>query len=71
MKKCEACGEHIEEYDKIILTDDGEVYHEDCCDIYNRGYVVYVDECFVGETEDGATDAWVLLGKDQYKEVKE
>ena len=69
MRKCEACGEHVEEYDKIILTDDGEVYHEECCNIYSKGYAVYSDGYFVGETEYKAMDAWLLLGEDEYEEV--
>ena len=71
MRKCEACGEHVEEYDKIILTDDGEVYHEECCSVYSNRYTVYSDGYFVGETENEAMEAWMLLDKDEYEEVAE
>ena len=71
MRNCEACGEHIEEYDNIILTDDDEVYHEECCNIYSMGYAVYSNGRFVGETEGKAMKAWFLLGEDEYEGVAE
>lgn len=71
MRKCVSCGEHVEKYDNIIITDDGEVYHEECCDIYSMGYAIYSNGCFVGETGDKAMKAWFLLGEDEYEEVAE
>ncbi len=70
MKKCLACHETIKEFDGIIQTEDGDVYHEECCTVLAQAYSVYVDGDYVGETTEEALDAWWLLSDSEY-EVEE
>ena len=65
MRKCEACKENIKKTDRIVRTNDDGIYHEECCNICSNRYTVYSDGFFVGETENKAMDAWMLLDEDE------
>ena len=67
MIKCTACNEVIKELEKIIKTEDGDVYHEECCEVLMK---VYVDGNYVGETSEEALYAWFVLSGSGY-EVEE
>ena len=51
MKECKYCEEEFVWDDDVILVND-ELYHKDCVKLYPTGYVVYVDDEFLGESEN-------------------
>lgn len=49
--ECTACEEHFVWNDEVILVND-ELYHKSCLKLYPTGFVAYLgDEC-LGETEN-------------------
>jgi hypothetical protein len=50
-KFCAACDETFNwDNDVIIVGDD--LYHKDCVTLYPTGYVAFIDDEFLGETEN-------------------
>lgn len=63
MNKCEACGESFEWDDKAVIVD-GDIYHKNCLTLYPNGYVAFVGDEFLGETEneDGQMACEIIEG---------
>lgn len=51
MNKCGACEEPFVWDDEVINVND-TLYHKDCIKLYPIGYVAYLDDEFLGETEN-------------------
>lgn len=49
--ECKACKDSFEWDDEVILVND-ELYHKDCVKLYPTGFVAYLDDEFLGETEN-------------------
>lgn len=50
-KECNACSEHFTYTDDVILVN-GKIYHRDCVILYPTGFVVFLDDERLGETEN-------------------
>lgn len=50
-KKCQSCLEEFKWDDEVIEVRD-EYYHKDCVTLYPTGYVAFLDEDCLGETEN-------------------
>lgn len=68
LKKCEACGEHFQWKDDVIVVND-EIYHKDCLTIFPTSYFAMLDDNPLGETEneDGSM-AIEILDEGEYVE---
>lgn len=51
MSKCGACEDKFVWNDDVIIVEDN-LYHKDCVTLYPTGYVVFIDDEFLGETEN-------------------
>lgn len=51
MKACIACEEKFKWDDDVIDVADN-LYHKDCVNLYPTGFVAYLDDEFLGETEN-------------------
>lgn len=51
MSKCVSCEDEFEWNDEVIIVEDC-LYHKDCVTLYPTGYVAYIDDEFLGETEN-------------------
>lgn len=51
MEKCKACSDYFKWDDEVIEVDD-EYYHKDCVTLYPTGYVAFLDDDCLGETEN-------------------
>lgn len=49
--ECTACKDPFVWQDEVILVND-ELYHKDCVKLYPIGFVAYLDDEFLGETEN-------------------
>lgn len=68
LKRCKACEETFSWQDEVILVND-EVYHKDCVQLYPTGYVAYIDDEFLGETEnEDGSSAYDILDEGEYEE---
>lgn len=68
IKLCEACSETFLWDDDVIIIDD-KVYHKDCVSLYPTGYVAFIDDNFLGETEnDDGGMAFDWLEKGEYED---
>lgn len=65
-KKCEECQELIRWNEDIIATEDGDIYHKDCCTIFPIQYGVMVGEDYKGNSDDGINMACVMLNYGDY-----
>ena len=50
-KCCMACGDEFKWDDDVIIVDDKN-YHKDCVTLYPTGYVAFIDDECLGETEN-------------------
>ncbi len=50
-KECNACSENFTYTDDVILVA-GKIYHRDCVILYPNGFVAFLDDEFLGETEN-------------------
>jgi len=48
---CKACEEKFEWNDIVVVVEDTP-YHKDCLSLYPSGYVAFLDDEFLGETEN-------------------
>ncbi|HGQ2848730.1 TPA: hypothetical protein ACLZEB_001197 [Streptococcus pneumoniae] len=68
LKRCKACEETFTWNEDVILVND-DVYHKDCVSLYPTGYVAYIDDEFLGETEnEDGSSAYDILDEGEYKE---
>jgi hypothetical protein len=51
MNKCEACNDPFIWNDNVINVND-KLYHKDCVTLYSTGFVAYLDDECLGETEN-------------------
>lgn len=49
--KCKACDDEFQWQDKVIIVNDN-LYHKDCVTLYPTGFVAFLDEECIGETEN-------------------
>lgn len=57
MKKCKACEDGFRWEDKVVVVND-EIYHDGCVTLYPTGFVAFIGDEFLGETEnDDGSDA--------------
>lgn len=49
--ECQACKESFEWNEQVILVND-ELYHKDCVTLYPTGFVAFLDDECLGETEN-------------------
>jgi hypothetical protein len=50
-KCCKACDETLKWDDDAIIVGD-DLYHKDCVQLYPIGFVAYIDDEYLGETEN-------------------
>lgn len=50
-KCCKACDDEFKWDDDVIIVRDN-LYHKDCVTLYPTGFVAYIDDEFLGETEN-------------------
>lgn len=50
-KCCTACDDPFKWDDDVIIVGDN-LYHKDCVTLYPTGFVAYIDDEFLGETEN-------------------
>lgn len=68
LKRCKACEETFTWNEDVILVND-DVYHKDCVQLYPTGYVAYIGDEFLGETEnDDGSSAYDILDEGEYEE---
>lgn len=68
LKRCKACDETFTWNEDVILVND-DVYHKDCVSLYPTGYVAYIDDEFLGETEnEDGSSAYDILDEGEYEE---
>ena len=68
LKRCKACEETFTWNEDVILVND-DVYHKDCVSLYPTGYVAYIDDEFLGETEnEDGSSAYDILEEGEYEE---
>ena len=69
--KCAACKDYFE-WDQDVVEVKDNYYHRDCVTLYVKEYVAYVDDEYLGETEneDGQM-ACSVLADGQYIDVDE
>lgn len=68
LKRCKACEETFIWNEDVILVND-DVYHKDCVSLYPSGYVAYIDDEFLGETEnEDGSSAYDILDEGEYEE---
>ncbi|NJP37905.1 hypothetical protein [Alkalicoccus luteus] len=61
MDECNACNEKFEWDDRLIIVED-KYYHKDCVTLYATGYVAFLDDDPLGETEnDDGQDAYEII----------
>lgn len=71
LKKCSACDDYFEWNDDVIVVDD-KFYHRDCVTLYPTGYVAYLDDEYLGETENDDGDAaFEILEDGEYVDVED
>lgn len=51
MKECAVCNDPFKWNDDVIKVDDNP-YHKDCVKLYPTGFVAYLDDEFLGKTEN-------------------
>jgi hypothetical protein len=51
LNRCVACKDEFRWNDDVIIVDDN-LYHKDCVTLYPTGYVAFIDDDFLGETEN-------------------
>ena len=68
---CEECREPIIWDDDIIQTEDGDVYHEDCCAVFPIRYGVMVGDDYKGNSDDEPQTAFLMLDDGEYIDIEE
>lgn len=71
LRHCKQCHEPIVWDDEIIRTDDGDLYHENCCSIFPIRYGVMVDSEYKGNTDDSTQIACLMLDDGEYIDIEE
>lgn len=51
MPNCKACDDEFVWNDDVVIVND-ELYHKDCVTLYPIGFVAFVGDEFLGETEN-------------------
>lgn len=51
MSKCGACSKHFRWTDDVVVVNDN-FYHKDCVSLYPTGYVAFIGDDCLGETEN-------------------
>lgn len=71
LKRCKACEKTFVWNEDVILVND-DVYHKDCVSLYPTGYMAYIDDEFLGETEnEDGSSAFKILSEGEYEEEPE
>lgn len=71
LKCCNACDDPFHWEDEVVIVDD-EHYHKDCVELYPTGYVAFLDDNCLGETEnDDGQSAYEILDDEELLEVPE
>ena len=61
MSKCNACDDKFQWSDQVVVIND-KPYHKDCLTLYPIGYVAFLNDMPLGETEnDDGQDACELF----------
>ena len=68
---CEECHEPIVWDDEIIQTEDGDIYHENCCFCFPIRYGVMVGDDYKGNSDDGPLMACLMLDDGRYIDIEE
>lgn len=50
-KCCDACDDKFNWDDDVVIVNE-KLYHKDCVTLYPTGFVAYIDDEFLGETEN-------------------
>ena len=61
IRYCEECTEPIKWDDNIVQTEDGDLYHEDCCFVFPIRYGVVVGDDYKGNAEEDVQTACTIL----------
>lgn len=70
MRHCKGCKAPIVWDAEIIQTEDGDIYHEDCCFCFPIQYGVMVDDVYKGNSEYGPQTAFLLLDSEEYIDIE-
>ena len=71
IRYCEECNEPIRWDEEIVETEDGDLYHEDCCSIFPIRYGVMVGDNYKGNAENESEIACVVLDDGEYIDIEE
>lgn len=68
MVKCKACEDEFYWNDELVVVND-HYYHKDCVTLYPAGFVAFLDDDFLGETEnEDGQNAYEVLDEDDLLE---
>ena len=71
LKYCNACDDPFKWDDEIIQVDN-DYYHKGCVTLYPTGYCAFIDDNYLGETENSDGDmAYSLLSENEYVDLDE
>lgn len=71
LKVCPACDDYFEYDDRIVEVND-KFYHDKCVELYPTGYVAYLNDEFLGETEnEDGQSAYDFLEEGEYIDVED
>lgn len=71
MKRCSVCEEKFV-WDEDVVLINNKAYHRDCVTLYPDGYVAFVDDEFLGGTEnDDGELAFIALDEGEYIEEED
>ena len=51
IRKCKACDDEFVWNNDVIVVEDN-LYHKDCVNLYPTGFVAYIDDEYLRETEN-------------------
>ncbi|AZU99897.1 hypothetical protein EF53_206 [Enterococcus phage 53] len=69
---CGVCNEVFSEMDEVVRLTDDSMYHKDCVTLYSTGYCAFLDDEYLGDTENGDGEpACFFLEEGEYIEERE
>lgn len=66
LKECKECHECIKGDDEIVELDNGNLYHQDCCDVFPVQFGVMIGGDYKGNSDDGVQTAYTVLHFGEY-----